>query len=66
MLGKVQFFNNVKGWGFITGDDGIQYFVHYKNIACDGYKRLEDGQRVEFKTAVGAKGMDAVAVTVVG
>ncbi len=62
--GKVKFFNSEKGYGFITQEDGSDIFVHYSNIAGDGYRNLEEGQSVEFETAPGRKGPEAVNVTV--
>ena len=45
--GIVKWFNNSKGYGFITREDGIDYFVHYSNIKMDGYRSLEEGDIVE-------------------
>ncbi len=58
-VGTVKFFNNEKGFGFITREDGDDVFVHFSNIQADGYKSLEDGQRVEFDVAPGRKGDEA-------
>lgn len=58
-VGTVKFFNNDKGFGFITREDGDDVFVHFSNIQADGYKSLEDGQRVEFDVAPGRKGDEA-------
>ncbi len=57
--GTVKFFNNEKGYGFISRDQGDDVFVHFSNIAGDGYKSLEEGQRVEFDVAPGKKGEEA-------
>lgn len=51
--GTVKFFNNDKGYGFITRPDGPDLFVHFSNIAGSGYRSLEDGQSVEFEVAPG-------------
>lgn len=61
--GSVKFFNDLKGWGFITGDDGKDYFVHYKNIQSGyGKKTLLDGQKVTFVPEKTPKGVAAFAV----
>ena len=60
MTGKVKWFNSEKGYGFITGDDGKEVFVHYSAIVQDGYKSLEDGQAVQYEVNEGAKGPQAV------
>jgi cold shock protein len=64
--GTVKWFNNEKGYGFIAVDGGQDVFVHYSAIQVDGYKTLEEGQRVEFEVAQGPKGPQADRVTVVG
>ena len=60
--GTVKFFNNEKGYGFISRDDGEDVFVHYSNIAGDGYKSLEEGQAVQFEVGPGRKGDEALNV----
>jgi CspA family cold shock protein len=55
----VKFFNNEKGYGFISREDGEDVFVHFSNIQGEGYKSLEEGQRVEFDVAPGRKGEEA-------
>ena len=57
--GKVKWFNNSKGYGFIQQEDGTDIFVHYSAIQGQGYKTLEEGQPVEFEIAQGPKGLQA-------
>jgi cold shock protein len=57
--GTVKFFNGEKGFGFISREDGDDVFVHYSNIQGNGYRSLEEGQRVEFDVAPGRKGEEA-------
>lgn len=61
-LGTVKFFNKEKGYGFITGDDGDDVFVHFSNIVGEGFRSLEDGQSVEFEVGPGRKGPEALNV----
>ena len=63
MHGKVKFFNSEKGFGFIEREGASDVFVHYSNIAGDGYKSLDEGQLVEFDVAPGRKGEEAQNVT---
>ncbi|MDG1878332.1 MAG: cold-shock protein [Acidimicrobiales bacterium] len=65
MQGTVKFFNNEKGFGFISRDGGDDVFVHFSNIAGDGFKSLEEGQLVEFDVAPGRKGEEAQNVRAV-
>jgi CspA family cold shock protein len=60
--GTVKFFNNEKGYGFISREDGEDVFVHYSNIAGEGYRSLVEGQAVEFEVGPGRKGPEALNV----
>ena len=57
--GKVKWFNNQKGYGFIAQDSGQDVFVHHSAIQGDGYKSLDEGQAVEFEITQGPKGAQA-------
>jgi CspA family cold shock protein len=61
--GTVKWFNADKGFGFITRENGSDIFVHFSAIQMDGYKTLEEGQRVEFNVGDGQKGPQAQEVT---
>ncbi len=61
--GVVKWFNSSKGFGFIERDSGNDVFVHYSAISGDGYRSLEEGQRVEFTVVEGQKGPQAQDVT---
>jgi len=61
--GKVKWFNETKGYGFITREDGVDVFVHYSEIQANGFKTLAEGQEVNFEVADGPKGPKAVSVT---
>jgi cold shock protein len=62
MIGKVKWFNNVKGYGFIGRDDGPDVFVHYSAILGEGYRTLKEGDSVEFEIVPGPKGLQAANV----
>ena len=61
--GTVKWFNNQKGYGFISDEQGNDVFVHYSGINMDGFKSLEEGQAVEFDVIEGEKGPQATNVT---
>ena len=61
--GTVKWFNNEKGFGFITVDGGDDVFVHFSAIQGDGFKSLEEGQAVQFTIVEGARGPQAADVT---
>jgi CspA family cold shock protein len=63
--GTVKFFNNEKGYGFISRSDGDDVFVHFSNIEGEGYRTLEQGQNVDFEIGPGRKGDEALNVRVV-
>ena len=60
--GTVKWFNRTKGFGFIERPDGDDVFVHYKAIAGEGFKSLEEGDQVEFEVEQGQKGLQAINV----
>ncbi|SHJ18719.1 cold-shock protein [Parasporobacterium paucivorans] len=61
--GTVKWFNNQKGYGFISDEDGNDVFVHYSGLNMDGFKALDEGASVEFDIVNGAKGPQATNVT---
>ncbi len=64
--GTVKWFNNARGYGFITrGEDSDDVFVHYRNIRGEGYRSLAEGQSVEFELLEGDKGLQADDVVAV-
>ncbi len=64
-MGTVKWFNATKGFGFIERENGSDIFVHYSSISRDGYKSLDEGQKVEFEVGEGRKGEQAVDVSIV-
>ena len=62
MRGTVKWFNESKGYGFISPEEGKDVFVHFSEIKMDGFKTLSEGQQVEFEVQNGAKGPQAVNV----
>ena len=65
--GTVKWFNNEKGYGFITPDEGGKdLFVHFSNIAGDGFKSLNEGAKVEYEQREGQKGPEAINVSPIG
>ncbi|KAF2956743.1 cold shock domain-containing protein [Marinitoga sp. 38H-ov] len=65
MRGKVKWFDAKKGYGFISGDDGNDVFVHFTALKMDGFKTLEEGQEVEYEIQENDKGLQAVNVTTI-
>ncbi len=63
--GTVKWFSAEKGYGFITGEDGTDVFVHFSAIQSEGFKTLEEGQKVEFEVTSGDKGPQASNVRAV-
>ena len=61
--GTVKWFNDQKGYGFITQEDGPDVFAHFSAIQGDGFKTLEEGQQVEFEVTDGPKGPQAASIT---
>ncbi len=61
--GTVKWFNGAKGFGFISREEGDDVFVHFKAIVGDGYKSLDEGDKVEFEIEQGPKGLQATNVT---
>jgi cold shock protein len=65
VTGTVKWFNSSKGYGFIERQGGPDVFVHFTAIQSDGYRTLQEGQRVEFSIEKGPKGLQAAQVTIV-
>jgi CspA family cold shock protein len=63
MLGRVKWFNAEKGYGFIEREDGGDVFVHFTAIQTDGFKTLNEGEKVEFEIVQGPRGPQAANVT---
>ena len=63
VTGKVKFFNDSKGFGFIEQEQGPDVFVHFSAIKSDGYRTLNEGQSVTFEVEQGPKGLQATDVT---
>ena len=66
MKGTVKWFNNQKGYGFITAEDGKDVFVHFSALQMDGFKVLDEGEEVEFDVVNGEKGPQAANVVKLG
>ena len=64
--GTVKWFNNQKGYGFISDEEGKDVFVHFSALNMDGFKELKDGERVEFEVVEGEKGPQAANVVRLG
>lgn len=65
MIGTVKWFNPDKGFGFITGEDGVDVFAHYSQINSNGFKTLEENQKVTFELANGPKGPQAENINII-
>ncbi len=65
MEGTVKWFNAEKGYGFITTEEGDDVFAHFSQIEKEGFKTLEEGQKVEFEVVDGQKGLQAEKITIV-
>ena len=66
IVGTVKWFNGTKGYGFISREGGEDVFVHFSAIQGDGYRNLEEGQKVEFEITQGPKGQQADSVHIIG
>ena len=62
MRGRVKWYNDVKGYGFIKHEDGVDIFVHYSVIDVEGYRALVDNQEVEYEYSEGPRGLQATKV----
>jgi CspA family cold shock protein len=63
--GTVKWFNSTKGYGFIQQESGEDVFVHFQSIIADGYKSLQENEKVEYSVTQGAKGLQATEVKVI-
>ncbi len=63
VIGTVKWFNETKGFGFISQENGDDLFVHFRSILGDGFKKLDEGQKVSFTVGKGPKGLQAENVT---
>ena len=66
VTGTVKWFNGSKGYGFIEREEGADVFVHFSAIQGDGFRNLEEGQKVEFNVEQGQRGLQATNVSVLG
>ena len=66
IIGTVKWFNGEKGYGFLAREGGPDVFVHFSAIQSDGFRSLNEGQKVEFAVEKGPKGLQATNVTVLG
>ncbi|MBN1537843.1 MAG: cold-shock protein [Anaerolineales bacterium] len=64
IVGTVKWFNSSKGYGFLAREDGEDVFVHYSAITGEGYRTLQEGQKVEFSVEKGPKGLQATNVVI--
>ncbi|MBV4427420.1 cold-shock protein [Clostridium tyrobutyricum] len=64
MSGTVKWFNSEKGYGFITGEDGKDIFAHFSQINSNGYKSLDEGQKVSYDEGKGQKGPQAENISI--
>jgi CspA family cold shock protein len=65
MNGTVKWFNGEKGFGFVTGEDGNDAFAHFSQINSDGFKSLEEGQKVSYNVVKGPKGLQAENISAI-
>ena len=63
MIGTVKWFNAEKGYGFISGEDGVDVFAHFSKIQSEGFKTLEEGRKVSYDVTQGQKGPQADNIT---